>query len=76
MMKKTLLFLVVVALLALVGCGDKTSTSTMVDEDVQEAQPTQEVIEEVDEDFFDIENIDVELDLSDLDSLDEELNFE
>lgn len=78
MMKKLSALLLIVALLALVGCASKQAPAEKVVEDqpsVDTSAPTQEVVEDVDAAFENLEDLESSLDLSDLESLDEELNF-
>ena len=77
-MKKVALLLFVLTLLFIVGCAQQEiqPQKIVVEEQPTELQTTQEVVQDVSVEIVDIDDLESELDFSDLDLLDEDLNFD
>lgn len=78
-MKKVLAILLVLSVVFVMGCShtatkDSVKQTTSVAVEIDSAAQVE--INEVDSELAEIEDLDTEFDMTELDSLDEELNFE
>jgi len=78
-MKKIIAIIMILSLLLLIGCSKNTPTSDSKDitvKDTSSVQGSNEQNEEVSSDLSELDSLNNDLDFSDLDSLDSDLDLE